>query len=122
MHTCLVENNVRHVRQAFFHIRHAPAAHDAAGVCTLGIIRLPESGLIDPAGLFQDALGKPKGFKHFHRAAGNAVGLPQLQGARLLLHDHRADIGKRRQLRSQREASRTAAHNQNIGFSGQICR
>ena len=122
MHTRLVENHMRHVRQAFFHIRHTPAAHNAALVCTLGIIGLPESGFINPAGLFQDALGKPEGFKHFHRAAGNTVGLSQLQWAGFLLHDHRADIWKRRQLRGQCEASRAAAHNQNIGLGRQVCR
>ena len=98
MHTRLVKDHMRQVRQAFLPIRHTPAAHNAAGVCTRSIIRLPKGGLIDPIGLFQDTVGKPEGFKHFHRAAGNAVGLTQLQRAGLLLHDDGADVWESGQL------------------------
>ena len=121
MHARLIENDMRHVRQALFHISHPPAAYDAGFIRSLGIARLPESGFIDPIGLFQNALSEAKGFKHFHRTAGNTVSLPQLQRTGLLLHDHRANIWKRRQLRGQRQPRRATANNQNIGLRRPGC-
>src|SRR5262249_1768152 len=49
---------------------------------------------------------------------GDAVGLAELHSARLLLDDAGLDVGKRRQLRGQRQPCRSAADNQDIDLLG----
>ena len=81
-------------------------------------IRLPENGLVDPAGLAQHPLGKAIGIEHLHGAAGDAVGLSHQQAARLLLDDAGLDVGKGRQLRRERQPGRSAADDQDIDLGG----
>ena len=47
-------------------------------------------------------------------AAGNAVGLAQLQRGVLVFDDAGADVGKRRQLRGQRQPRRAAADDEHV--------
>ena len=119
MHTRLVQNDMRHVRQAIFNVLHAAAAHNMAAVATTAVVGFPEGGLVDPIGFLQHTLGKTEGLEHLHRAAGDAIGLAQLQGAGFLLHDHRPDGREGGQLRRQRQAGRAATHNQHVGFKRQ---
>src|SRR6187399_1127897 len=54
--------------------------------------------------------------EHLDGAAGDAVGLAELQRARLLIDDTGLDAGERRQLRGEREPGRAAADDQDIDF------
>ncbi len=95
VHPRLVQHHVRKLGQAVFGVLHPAMAHDAA----LGLaVGLPEGDFVDPAGFFEHAVGEVEGLEHLHGAAGNAVGLAQLQGAVFLVHDAGADAGKRGQL------------------------
>ena len=111
MHPRLVQYDVWKLGEPILRILHASVANDVFGRLLIG---LPEGYLVDPAGLLQHALAESEGFEHLHRPAGNAVGLPELQRAILLVHDAGADIGKGRQLRRQRQARRAAAHDQHV--------
>ena len=115
MHARLIENDVRELRQAVFDILDPAAADD---VRRLPVIRLPERRLVDPAGLLQHALAEAEGMEHLHRAAGDAVGLAELHAARLLLDDAGLDVGKRGQLRRERQPCRSAADDQDIDLFG----
>ena len=116
VHARLVQDHMRHVRQALFHIGHAAAAHDVALVCIAGF---PEGRFIDPISLFQHLMCKSEGLEHLHRAACHAIGLPQLQRAGFLLNDDCTDVRKRRQLCSQRQSGRAAANDQHISLGRQ---
>src|SRR5262249_23476426 len=113
MHARLVQNDVRELRQPVFDVLHPAAADDIGG---LPIVRLPERRLVDPAGLFLYALTKAESVKHFHRAAGDAVGLPKQQPARFLLDNAGLDVGKLGQLRGKRQSRRSAADNQDVNL------
>ena len=115
MHARLVENDMRKFRQPVFDVLHPSAAGD---VRRLLVVRLPERRLVDPARLLQRALDEAEGLEHLHGAAGDAVGLAELQRARLLLDDAGLDAGERRQLRGEREPRRSAADDQDIDLGG----
>ena len=119
MHARLVENDVRKLRQSVFDILHPAAAGD---VGWLLFVRLPERRLVDPAGLLQHALAEAEGMEHLDGAAGDAVGLAELQRARLLIDDTGLDAGERRQLRGEREPGRAAADDQDIDLIGKPVR
>jgi hypothetical protein len=102
---------MRKLRQPVLDILDPAAADDGAG---LGRIRLPERRLVDPAGLLHHAFGEAVGVEHLHRAAGDAVGLPQQQPVLLLLDDAGLDVGERRKLGGEIEAGRAAADDQDI--------
>ena len=85
----------------------------------LASLRLPERRLVDPVGFAFDALAEAERLEHFHRAAGDAVGLAELQRARLLLDDAGLDVGKGGELRGERQAGRPAADDQHIDLCGQ---
>ena len=78
MHPRLVQHDMRKFGQPVFNVLHPSAAHDVLALCLVG---LPERGLVDPAGLFRNALRKTKRLEHLHRAARNAVGLTAQQRA-----------------------------------------
>ena len=113
MHARLVQNDMRKFRQPVLDVLHPAAADDVLGLL---VVRLPERRLVDPAGFLQHALAEAKGLEHLHRAAGDAVGLAEQQRARLLLDDAGLDVGKRGQLRRQRQPGRPAADDQDIDF------
>ena len=111
MHARLIQNDMRKLRQPVLDVLDPAAANDVLGLAGL---RLPECRLVDPAGLLQHALAEAEGMEHLHRAAGDAVGLPQQQPARLLLDDAGLDVGKRRKLRRELEPGRAATDDQDI--------
>ncbi len=58
---------------------------------------------------------KPIGLEHLHGAAGDAVGLAATaSGPALLLDDAGLDVGKRGELRRQRQPGRAAADDQDV--------
>ena len=111
----LVEDDMREFRQTVLDVLHPAAADDVRG---LPFVRLPERGLVDPTGFLQHALAESEGMEHLHGAAGDAVGLPEQQAARLLLDDAGLDVGKRAKLRRERQARRAAADDQDIDLFG----
>ena len=113
MHARLVHDDVREIGQAVLDILDAAGAHD---VFALGIVGLPEGRLVDPIGLLLQALAKAKTLEHFHRTAGDAVGVAELQRPVALVNDAGGDVGEGRELRGEREAGGTAADDQNIDF------
>ena len=117
MHPRLVQHHVGKLRQAVFRVLHAAVRTIVPGLL---LVRLPEGHLVDPAGLLQHPLAETEGLEHLHGAAGDAVGLPELQRAVLLLDDAGADVGKRRQLRRQGQAGRTAADDQHVDLAGSL--
>src|SRR5262249_52468152 len=106
MDTRLIQNDMRELRQPVFDVLHPTAADDVRGLPFVG---LPESGLIDPAGLLQYALAEAKGVEHLHGAAGDAVSLAELHWTGFLLNDAGLDLGKRGQLGCKRQSGRSAA-------------
>ena len=113
MHPRLVQNDMRKLRQPVFGVLHPSAADDVLAL--LGV-RLPERGLIDPAGFLQHTLAETKGLEHLHRAAGDAVGLAAQQRARLLFDDAGLDVGKGGQLGRQGQTGRPAADDEDVDF------
>ncbi len=111
MYPRLVQHHMRELRQAVFHVLHAAVAHD---VLRLFFVGLPEGHLVDPAGLLHHPLAEVEGLEHLHRAAGDAIGLTQLQRAVLLLDDAGVDVGKGRQLRGQRQPGGAAADDEHV--------
>ncbi len=111
VHPCLIQNDMRKLRQPVFGVLHPSAAHDVLAL--LGV-RLPECRLVDPAGLLQHPLAETKGLEHLHRAAGDAVGLAAEQRARLLFDDAGLDVGKGGQLGRQGQAGRPAADDEDV--------
>ena len=105
----LIEDDMRIGRQPLLDVAHDAVARDVAAGG-----RLPERGLVDPIGLALDALADAEGLEHLHRAAGDAVGLAQLQRAGLLLDNAGLDVGKRRKLRGERETRRPAADDEHV--------
>ena len=119
MHSRLVQYHVRKLRQSVFRILDAPVANNAP---VLLLIRLPESHLVDPASFLEHPLAEVEGLEHLHGPAGDAVRLPQLQRAVLVLHDAGADPGKHSQLRGQGQARGPAAHDEDVYFLKQCVR
>src|SRR3569833_1531551 len=105
---------MRHLRQPVLDVLLTAAA--AYGVAAT-LVRLPERGLVDPAGLAQHPLGKSIGVEHLHGSAGDTVGLPEQQWTRLLVDDAGGDIRECRELRSQVEPRRTAADDQHVDLA-----
>ncbi len=115
MHPRLVEDHVRHFRQAVFDVLNAAAADDLGAP---RLVRLPEHRLVDEIGLFQDAIGEAEGLEHLHRATSDAVGLAKLERSSLPLDDRRLDVGKGCELRRERQPGRTAADDEDIDILG----
>lgn len=75
---------MRKLRQSFFGILDTPSTNDDSRP---PIVRLPERDLVDPIGYLQCPHAKIKGFQHLDLAAGDAIGLAELQGRRLCPHN-----------------------------------
>ena len=106
---------MRKLRQSILDILDPTAADD---VFRLLIVGLPEPALVDPAGFPQQAFAEAECREHLHRAACDAIGLPEQQGPRFLLYDAGLDIGERGKLGREGEPSRPAADDENINFLG----
>jgi len=85
------------------------------------VVRLPEGRLVDEIGFPQDPVGETEGVEHFHRAAGDAVGLAKRDRAGTLLDDADADAGESAKLGSERQPGRPGADDQHIDFAGGCC-
>ncbi len=115
MHPRLIEDHMRKFGQVVFDVLNPAAAGD---VLTLLLVGFPERRFIDPVRFLQHAFAETKGLEHLHRPAGDAVGLAEAKRTILLLDDTGLDVGKGRQLRSQRQARRPAADDQDVDLLG----
>ena len=115
MHARLVEHDMREFGEPVFDILNPAVPDDCL---SRNIVRFPEGCLVNPIGLLCDALAEAEGFKHLHRPAGNAVGLAEKQGARFLIDDPGANVGKGCQLRRQGQTGRPAADDEDINVLG----
>ena len=115
----LVDDHVRELRQAVLHVLHASGAHDPRPIVLVGP---PEHGLIHPIGLSDQVLTESERLEHLHRAAGDAVGLPELDRTRPALHDACRDPRELRQLSGQHQPGGTGAHDEHVDLGGQFGR
>ena len=115
----LVDDHVRELRQAVLHVLHASGAHNPRPIVLVGP---PEHGLIHPIGLSDQLLTEPERIEHLHRAAGDAIGLPELDRTRPALHDARRDPRELCQLSGQHQPGRTGAHDEDVDLGGQLGR
>ena len=84
--------------------------------------RTPEHGLVHPVGFADELLAQAESVEHLDRAAGDAVGLTDLQRAVATLDESRADAGEGRKLRRQQHSGGTAAHDQDVDGVGKARR
>lgn len=75
LQSCLVDDEVRKLRQAILGVLDAPGTFDA---CAVMLRWAPEHGLIDPIRFTHEPLAQTERLEHFDRAAGDAVGLSNL--------------------------------------------
>ena len=115
-HPGLVDDHVRHLRQAVLDVVDPPGPLDPRAV--LGV-RSPEADLVDPVGLVHQALGEAEGLEHLHGAAGDAVGLPDFERTVATVDDRRRDAGEPRQLGGEDQAGRAAPDDQHVDGRGQ---
>ena len=73
------------------------------------VVGPPEHGLVHPVGLGDQALAEPERLEHLHRAAGDAIGLPEFERTRPALDDARRDPRELGQLSGQHQPRRTGA-------------
>ena len=90
VHPRLVQDHVRELGKPVLGVLDAAAAVDRPGPLRVG---LPERRLVDPVGLAHHPLDEAEGVEHLHGAAGDAVGLAELERAVLLVDDPGADLG-----------------------------
>ena len=113
MHARLVHDDVREIGQAVLDVLDAAGAHD---VFALRVVGLPEGRLVDPIGLLLQALAKAETLEHFHRTAGDAVGVAELQRPIAQIDDAGRNIGESRELSCERQAGGAAADDENVDF------
>ena len=118
-HPRLVDDHVRHLRQALFDVLDAPGPRDLGPVLR---VRPPEGDLVDPVALVDQTISQSERLEHLYGAAGDSVGLAHLERTVLAVDDHRPDVGEVRHLRSQHETGRTAADDQDVGVLGEASR
>jgi hypothetical protein len=112
-HARLVDDHVGHLRQALFDVLNTPGTRDLAPVSR---IRPPERDLVDPVPLVHQTIRQTERLQQLYRAAGDTVGLADLERTVLAVDDDRPDVGEVRHLRSQHETGRTAANDQDVGI------
>jgi hypothetical protein len=78
-------------------------------------VRPPEGNLVDPVALVHQTIRQTERLHQLNRAAGNAVGLADLERTVLAVDDDRPDLGEVGHLRSQHETGRTAADDHDVG-------
>ena len=101
-----------HFRQALFDVLDTPGTHDLGPVLR---VRPPEGDLVDPAALVDQTIRQTERLHQLYRAAGDTVGLADLERTILAVEDDRPDVGEVGHLRSQHETGRTAADDQDVG-------
>ena len=108
MQSCLVNQDMWHFRTVIRHILHTAYTFNVFGVLR---IWHPKRSLIDPVGFPLDLVGKTKGLEHFHTARVNAVRFTLDDVAGHAFDDHRGDVWKMRQLRSQTQTCGASSRN-----------
>jgi hypothetical protein len=106
---------VRELRQLVFGVLDAAGAFDPRSVL---LRRPPEDGFVDPTSLADELLPQAESLEHLDRAAGDAVGLADLQRAVATFNQPCADAGEVRQLRGQQRPGRPAANDENVDGDG----
>lgn len=81
---------------------HASGADDARAVGR----RAPEDGLVDPVGFAHEGGAEAEGVEHLDGAAGDAIGLADLQRAVALIDDAGGDAGEGRELGGEQQSGR----------------
>jgi hypothetical protein len=120
MHPGLVHDDVRELGQPVLDILD-PASADDVG--PLIVVWVPETRLVDPVRLLEDALAEAERLKHLQGPARDSVGLADEEPTWLLIHDPGRDIGKGCELRRERQPCWSAAHDENVDLSGlTVCR
>src|SRR6185503_7068583 len=107
----LVEDHVRELGEAVLHVLDTAGADDARAIVGGWA---PEDRLVHPVGLGDELFAEPERLEHLHRATRDAVGLAQLEWARLALDDPRGDAGKFGELRREHESRWTTADDQHV--------
>jgi hypothetical protein len=115
----LVEDHVRELGQAVLDVLHAAGARDARPIAGVGS---PEHRLVYPIRLGDERVAEPQRREHLHRAAGDAVGLAELERARPALDDARRDRRELGELRGEHEPGRPAADDQHVDLVRQGAR
>ena len=110
---------MRELRQAVFGILDATGTLDPRPI-RLG--RTPEDSLVYPVGLAEKLPAQTEGVEHFDRAAGDAIGLTDLERAVTTLDKSRAYAWESRQLCRQQSPSRTTANDEDVDGVGKFCR
>ena len=108
MQPCLIYQDMRHFRTVVGYILHST---NTFNVFWLVRVWHPKRRLIDPVGFALYLVGKTKGLEHFHTARVNAIRFAFDDVAGHALDDHRVDLWKLRQLRSQTQACRACSGN-----------
>lgn len=67
-------------------------------------------------------VGQPERLEHLHRAASDAVGLPDLQRSFAALDHPRGDVGERRELRREHRARRARSDDEHVDRVGEVRR
>jgi hypothetical protein len=107
----LVEDHVRELGQAVLYVLHPPRAHDARPVVRVGS---PEHRLVHPVGLGDELLAEPERLEHLHRAAGDTVGLAELERTGLSLDNARCDRRELGELGGEHQSRRTTSNDQHV--------
>ena len=85
-------------------------------------VRPPERDLVDPVRLADQAIGQAERLEHLDGAAGDAVGLADLERPVPAIDDRGRDVGERGQLRGEDQAGRTAPDDQDVDVLGKAVR
>ena len=110
-HPRLVDDHVRELRQALLGVLDPAGAHDPRRVVRVGV---PEGHLVDPVGRFEQPPGEPEGLEHLDGAAGDAVGLADLERPVATI-DHRGlDLRELGELRGEHQSGGPAPHDQDV--------
>ena len=107
----LVDDHVRELGQAVLHVLHPPGAHDARSVVRVGS---PEHRLVDPVRLSDELLAEPERLEHLHRAAGDPVGLADLERTGLRSTMRVVIVRELGELRGEHQSGRPASDDQDV--------
>ena len=107
----LVEDHVRKLGQAVLHVLHAAGTDDPRSVV---FVRAPEHGLVHPVRLGDQLLGEAERFEHLHRAAGDTIGLAELERTVLPLDDARCDGRELGELCGEHQPRRAASDDEHV--------
>ncbi|MBM7507852.1 hypothetical protein JOE61_001666 [Nocardioides salarius] len=119
VHPCLVEDEVGHLAQPVLHVLDPAGARDHRR--TLGI-GAPEPGLVDLVGLLQDPPRDPERLEHLHAAAGDTVGLAELERPLAALHHHGPDGGEASELGREDQTCGARADDEDVDLLVDVLR